>query len=217
MGRTFTPMVGKKFGQLTVLNREKNGGYGRLMWLCRCDCGNLRIIRGTRLRSGNSKSCGCSLKVHGFCIGGEKNSKRRIYVTWRAMIARCENRNDKSWKNYGGRGIKVCDSWHDVRTFWQDMGDRPPGRSLDRIDVNKDYSPDNCRWATSEEQNNNRRDNRILNYKGEEHTLAMWGKKLHISYNALSLRLRYGWSVEKALSTPPREHKTKEKKRLKDR
>lgn len=141
--------------------------------------------------------------------GGNNNafqhgqSYTKTYVSWRQMWMRCSNPNVKQYQWYGARGIKVCDRWKDFKNFYADMGNRPEGLTLDRIDNDGDYEPSNCRWATQQEQQRNRRDNVWLTLNGQTLTLTEWGRQLGISKVTLCARLtRYGWSVERALTTP---------------
>jgi hypothetical protein len=128
---------------------------------------------------------------------------RPSYRSWYSMIDRCTNPSKKGWENYGGRGIAVCERWRKFANFLSDMGDRPNGLSLDRIDNDKNYEPGNCRWATRGEQARNRRSNRLLTYKGETHVMKDWATILGIKYITLRYRLFVlGWTVEKALETP---------------
>ena len=159
MGR-FIDLTGQTFARWTVIRRATNAGNST-RWLCRCRCGTVAVIHSANLRHGVSKSCGClreevsktTLRTHGM-----KNHP--LYVTWESMHKRCNNPNNKDWKYFGGRGIKVCDRWSGrdgFPSFLADMGDRPPGLSLDRTDNEGNYEPANCRWATWTEQVNNRR------------------------------------------------------------
>lgn len=143
---------------------------------------------------------------HGRAKGGKPDS---ILVIWRRMKNRCLNPSDQAYERYGGRGITICDSWLDFTKFLIDMGERPIGKTLDRIDNNLGYSLNNCRWASYTEQNNNRRDNRMLNFKGETKTMAQWCQELNLSKKAVSQRLNaYGWAVERALTEPIRKKST---------
>lgn len=196
---------GDVFGRWTVLGEAENRGVGqraRRYVLCRCACGNVKEVRFGHLRDGLSQSCGC-LSKRGFVHGATKGGKRtNTYTTWHSMKARCLNPNNASYINYGGRGITISYRWRKFENFLADMGERPAGKSLERIDNNKGYSPENCRWATSEEQNRNTRQNRILTFKGESCCLKEWSEKIGIKYTTLRTRLdALNWSVEKALTT----------------
>jgi hypothetical protein len=131
-------------------------------------------------------------------------SKHPLYYVWTKMKARCKNPTDHKWEHYGARGIKVCDRWiSSFEAFVEDMGERPEGTTLDRIEVNGDYEPGNCRWASYEEQANNKRNTVNLTYQGRTQSLTQWAREIGISKASLQNRFERGWSVEKALSTPP--------------
>lgn len=150
-------LVGKKFGRLLVLDKTGKRYYGRVIWLCKCDCGSMLEVDTGRLNSGNTKSCGCT-RTEKLVERNTTHSKTytKAYNSWRGMVQRCNNPNHKSYEYYGKRGIKVCKRWSSFENFYEDMGDTKPGLSLDRIDNNKNYSPDNCRWVTYKKQANNR-------------------------------------------------------------
>lgn len=156
-------LSGQVFGRLTVLDRAESL-RNFAAWNCQCECGKLKIIRGTALRSGSITSCGCyqrDIKItHGRRVGAKNDP---TYTSYISMKSRVLNKNAHSYENYGGRGIKICQSWIDggFEQFLLDMGERPPGTSLDRIDVNADYCPENCKWSTPKEQSNNRRSNNV--------------------------------------------------------
>lgn len=201
-------LTGKTFGRLTVLGpselRQRADGRNKRFWLCLCDCGVEKYIPGNSLNTGRTSSCGCLQaevisklrKTHG-CAGSA------YYRTWSCMIQRCTNRANPKWKLYGGRGITVCERWASFENFLADMGPRPSTKhTIDRKDNDGNYEPSNCRWATQSEQQNNKRNNFRVTWQGRTQTVTEWGRELGFSNLALSQRLRAGWTVERALTTP---------------
>jgi len=147
---------GQKFNQITILHKVKAKNKSSAFYMCRCDCGTEKIISLAKLKNGNTVSCGCYHKtlkptfIHGHSVG---NRKTRTYITWRMMRQRCYNPNSDQYKWYGGKGIIVCDRWlNSYVDFLEDMGERPIGKTIDRLDSDGNYEPDNCRWATAKEQ-----------------------------------------------------------------
>lgn len=199
--RDFVDMTGKRIGILTVIGKSDVKSSNRhLCWTCQCDCGKIVVVSGNSLRMGVTNSCGCvglaKLRKRATTHG---KSDTRTYNTWKMMLKRCNKSTWKAYKHYGGRGIKVCERWSSFENFYADMGDRPEGMTLDRIDVNGNYEPSNCRWATWQEQMNNRRDNRRLKIDGRSVTVTEAGRLTGISSATIRNRLINGASDEEAI------------------
>ena len=185
---------GDKYNRLTAVKFSHIGKSYKQYWLFKCDCGKEKVIYVYKVKSGDTKSCGC-LK------GG--NFKHRMYGTkiyriWQAMKSRCLNPNNQAYKNYGGRGIIICERWNSFKNFYKDMGDVPKNKSIDRIKNNKGYYKSNCKWSTKKEQQNNTRSNRFITYKNKTQTMAQWARELNMTYSKLNTRIHNGWSVERA-------------------
>lgn len=196
-------LTGQVFERWTVLGFRGTDKRRIAIWLCRCNCGTESIVSGANLKTGRSTGCrhcgGIGVITHGMSESPE-------FTSWRAMIERCTNPNHKQYDDYGGRGIRVCKRWAEsFQAFFDDMGPRPNGCSLDRHpDHDGSYAPDNCRWATAKQQARNTRRNRYLTFNSETKLLIEWAEHVGISEKTLRTRLRDGWSVERALVTPVR-------------
>lgn len=192
---------GVRSGKLVALEPVANKG-GHINWLAQCDCGKRKVVRGARLVAGEVKSCGCLV---GKCAPGHGMHDTPTYRSWQSMLARCRNPKDPSYVRYGGQGITVCERWHDFQSFLDDMGPRPSLKhSIDRIDGTSGYKPGNCRWATWEEQNRNKRDNLRLTYRGLTLTATEWAERLGVDRHVIYNRNRAGWPVERIIETPCR-------------
>lgn len=195
-------LTGQRFNRLVALERAGKRGRAPL-YKCHCDCGSITIARGWDLKTGNTTSCGCWRNEQHTTHGHSTNGQSREYAIWHAMRQRCSNKKCTGYKNYGARGITVCDRWLSFENFIADMGLRPgPHYSLDRIDNSKGYSPENCRWATKREQVNNTRVNRRVTIKGRTLTATEWAREVGISPYVFRSRLNIGWHPERALYSP---------------
>lgn len=205
MSRT-VEMVGKTFGRWKVLSRSGSTSRGQATWRCECACGVNSVVRGADLRNGTSVSCGCYreevVTTHGQFIG-QRGRQSPEYRAWAMMLNRCTSKKEHLFRYYGGRGIKVCNRWLSFANFFKDMGRRPSAEhSVDRIDNDGDYEPENCRWATDMQQSRNRRSNKWLTHDGVTLCLRDWSRRVGIHYNTIHGRLCCGWTVAEALTTP---------------
>lgn len=197
-------LTGKRFGRLTVLRCEGKAKHGKYQWLCRCDCGALKISDTGQLNSGCTQSCGC-LKTEMLIKKNQTHNMAGtpIYTTWATMKRRCHSPKDKQYKDYGGRGIAVCDEWLSFEGFYKDMGDSyKPGLTLERIDNNKGYCNENCVWADRITQANNNSRNRFETVDGITDTVANHARRYGHTYAVVQHRLQRGWDVEEAFKTP---------------
>lgn len=187
------------FGALTVLERADKDPHGAWRWYCRCDCGRTVVVRAATLKAGRTSSCSS-------CASSAKNithgmSGTPMYWRWRGMLARVDDPQHRHFANYGGRGITVCDRWRDFARFVDDMGSPvEPQMQLDRIDNDGPYSPNNCRWASFQEQQRNKRTNHTVEFRGCTQTIQEWSEALGIKANTIVHRLRRGWSTRRALT-----------------
>lgn len=191
MGRPVYDMEGKIFKRLTVLSRAGATTTGVATWNVRCVCGEEYVVSGALLRIGRAQPCRC--RVHGMC-------GTPTYAAWESMKQRCLNPTARSFKNYGGRGITVCERWLAFENFLADMGVRPDGNELDRTDNSKGYSPENCRWVDRKTNNRNKRTNVMLSFSGRTQCLKDWATELGIHPTTLKKRMANGWPLETALT-----------------
>lgn len=194
-------LVGQKFGRLLVVSRAANTKAGMRRWVCQCDCGGTTVTTGAKLRSGHTKSCGCLNKERITKHGMHKSAE---YIVYQQMKERCFNTKKGSYTRYGAKGITVCERWRvSFENFYEDMGPRPPGTSLDRIDNAGNYEPGNCRWADNATQYRNRAQTVWITYNGETKCRKDWAKQYGVDEATLAQRLARGWDIEKALTTKP--------------
>jgi hypothetical protein len=195
-------LTGQRFGRLTVINEAGKAKDGRIRWQCLCDCGQITETPSTKtLRNGTCKSCGCiqkenpPAKTHG-------QSGTNLFHVWNGIKQRCLNPRSQAFNNYGGRGIKVCDEWReDFQAFhdWAIKNGYRLGREIDRIDNDGDYEPGNCRWVTSQTNNNNRRSNTLVEIGGKTHTISEWSRITGIPRSTLQKRISSGKTPDEIL------------------
>ena len=214
MGRR-KDLKGRRFGRLVVQHfDEAPRTHAAAKWVCLCDCGRRISARADVLQVGRVASCGCLARdvhaesavlvgkanaTHSNTIGGRYSP---TYTSWMAMRQRCNDKGNINYANYGGRGIAVCDRWASFENFLVDMGERPEGMTLDRFpDQNGNYEPSNCRWATMQEQQSNRRDNMMIEVDGKTQTLTQWSREAGLDPRLVSVRIRkLGWDAKRALN-----------------
>lgn len=194
------------FGRLVVISRMCNDRFGRAQWLCSCECGLTVVVQSNNLKSGNTRSCGCLNIRHGYC---KTLKPPRVYNIWQCMVQRCINPNNPRYKDYGGRGIQVCEKWRKFQNFLDDVGDPPTKtHSIDRINNNKGYCKSNCQWATSKQQSRNTSRNLSIFFDNRRQCLHDWAKELNIHPSTLRNRIyKLGWSIKKALTTPVKQRR----------
>lgn len=201
-------LIGQRFGRLTVIAQTKCSKNGNARWLCKCDCGNTKDIASESLKRGHTKSCGClcqeATKARAIIHGGRDT---RLYRIWHNMKVRVNNPNAINYQGYGGRGIDLCQEWADrfeVFRDWAVANGYDEHLTIERIDNNKGYYPGNCRWATRLEQGANKRNNHVLSFDGQEKTISEWARIVNIDKRTILTRIALlGWTVERALTTPP--------------
>ncbi len=196
-------LTGQRFSFLTVVELH-SAERGHVKWSCRCDCGTFPVVVLTmRLRHGKKKSCGCmrskmpATRKHGM-------TKTPEWAAWHGMQRRCYDEDNPAYANYGGRGIDVCNRWHDFTLFCEDMSPRPEGRTIDRIDNDSGYRPENCRWATPFEQQANKRNNMRITINGVTKIAAEWSRESGVDCATICCRIKSGWTPNKAVFSPAR-------------
>lgn len=207
-------LLNQRFGSLTVIKEIGRSKHGDVMWLCLCDCGNTTEVKSVNLIHGATKSCGCKTNE----MISDKNKKHglvndKLYSVWSGMKSRCYNPNNREYNNYGGRGITICDEWkNDFTKFynWAINNGFDKNLTIDRININQNYCPDNCRWITNKEQQRNKRNTIYLTYKNETKPLMEWSEIVGINSETIKNRLKRNWSVEDALEKPPIKYKQAE-------
>lgn len=185
-------IIGKRFGKLIVLEETNERKNNQKIYKCKCDCGNITYVRKGNLREGGTQSCGCTKGVK---RRGNKYNHPRLYSTWCQMKQRCYNKNRPQYKDWGGRGIQVCDEWlNDFMSFynWAIENGYKEGLTIDRIDVDGNYEPSNCRWITLKEQANNKRTNVYLTFNGKTQTMTQWADELGVSHKTIARKRDLG-------------------------
>jgi len=200
----FKDLKGKKFGRLFVIEDSMERYFKEVVWKCRCDCGNQKMIIGSRLSSGVTKSCGClanELTRKRLFKHGKSANSDPTYQSWSNMLRRCYNKKNIAYERYGGRGIKVCSNWkNNFVLFLDDMGERPEGLTLERIDNDGNYTPENCKWATRKEQGNNKTNNILITDNSVTKTQSGWASAIGISPAHFKYHYDKGRNIEKIQS-----------------
>lgn len=193
---------GQRFGKLLAIRPVGKAKNRNILWECKCDCGNICVISQSNLINQGKQCSECSQKQRAKSSVTHGMSKTPTYKTWCCMIARCENPNDSRYKDWGGRGIKVDQRWKSFENFLADMGVKPEGKSIDRINNDGDYTKGNCKWSSNKEQSYNRRSNVLLIAQGKTLTLHEWSVITGIDEETIRARVKRGWTHEKALTSP---------------
>lgn len=206
-------LTGMRMGRLVAIKQaDHKAKGGQILWECKCDCGNEVLVTTSNFTRGNSTSCGCKRTEHKY---GDKSTKRmRIYKIYYAILQRCFNPNSKAYKWYGGRGITICAEWKDsFESFmsWALLNGYSDSLTIDRIDHEGNYEPNNCRWITQAEQLNNTRSNIVITCDGKTMDLMQWSRHLGVSYDMLRSRHRLGWDPERVIKEPPKKYKRRER------
>lgn len=199
-------ITGNKYGMLTVIRRVENAPKGVARWECRCDCGNVAIVRGRNLKNGSVKSCGCLIGVSNKSRSTHGMSRTRLYQVWINIKARCYHESHPAYKSYGARGVKMCNEWlNSFEAFaeWSLSNGYRDELTIERVDNNGDYEPENCKWIRLGEQAKNRRSNIMITYQSETHNLSEWCEKYKKDYRLVYNRIHKNkWDFERAMFEP---------------
>lgn len=208
-GQCKVDLRGQRFERLVAVQEVDRSASLTRRWECLCDCGQTKVVNQSDLRNGNTRSCGCLQQEHRSTVSRfskttHQLSSHPLFSTWRNMIQRCDNVNDESFKNYGGRGITVCERWYQIENFIADMGERPfQGAQIERKNNNGNYCPENCTWANRNTQARNKRNTRKAIFGNQERVLVELAEERGLPMRVVRQRIdRYGWTVERALTTP---------------
>ena len=199
-------LLGQRYGRLTVIKEAGRSNAGKVMWLCKCDCGKDVVICQNNFKK-QQVSCGCYNRERVIASNTKHDLwNTRLHSIWANIKSRCHNSNLPDYKNYGGRGIEICNEWiNDFKAFydWAMQNGYADNLTIDRIDVNGNYCPENCRWVSRETQAKNKRTNRYLTWNGKTQTITAWAKEVHLSHASIAYRLdKLGWDIEKSLNFP---------------
>lgn len=198
-------LTGQRFGLLTAIELSGKAKNGNMLWKCYCDCGNTTVVFSTSLVQGTTKSCGCYKKLRTSEVKHRHGGTgTRLYRIWTGMLSRCKTNRPKFVATYVSRNITVCDEWKDYQAFhdWAISNGYRDDLTIDRIDVNGNYEPNNCRWVTQKVQQNNRSNNHLITFNGKTQTMSQWADELGMRAMALQHRIMRGWTVEQALTIP---------------
>lgn len=196
-------LTGQRFGDLLAIKPIGRAKNRNILWKCLCTCGEFLNVTQSSLTRGQRSCLLCAVSRRSEKVVTHGMSKTSTYKSWCGMIERCENVNNTRYQAYGGRGISLCERWRSsFENFLEDMGERPPGTSIDRIDNNGDYEPGNCRWATVKEQSLNRRSNKLITFQGVTKHLSAWAEETGLSADIISYRIKQGWDIDIALTAP---------------
>lgn len=203
VGKIRNNLAGRRFGTLHVLERATDTGNGKkpvVKWVCICDCGKRTVVKSDSLLSGHTSSCGCQKVKHGF------SHKERLYETWKNMRRRCYDPKNKRWKQYGGKGITICQEWADYSVFraWALSNGYTDELTIDRINVDGNYCPENCRWSSAKQQANNNTRNRLFEFQGQIHTMSELSDLLGMTYSTVQHRVERGQFIHHAVKEIPR-------------